>query len=98
MNLNDQYQGMIENLARDIRTELQECESLNRFDFRVKFESRVHDGDMELMYQIGEYGSEVTGPNMDTVLAEFLHQHGWRKNNNPLCLPNVKLISDETDD
>jgi hypothetical protein len=64
-----------------------------RFCFRLEAEGRT-DGDIKLSIQIGEYGTEVTGRDMEGVVQEWLRRKGWTQANDPLELPDYTARTD----
>jgi hypothetical protein len=92
--LDREFHSTIVALAERVRAELQQCETLHRMDFTIEVEGRVHEGDMELKYWIGEYSKELKGNNIDELLTEWLRRHGWELDHQPVCLPNVRTIAD----
>lgn len=45
------------------------------------------DGDLELKYSLGEYGTDVSGDSISSVKEEFMRRKKWEQRHNPICLP-----------
>lgn len=79
----------IVNMVRMIRTELQQIETLQAFEFTIRASGRVHEGDIELTFKLDhpyESGVYVTGNTVAAVLQEFMRRHGWNKRHMPLMI------------
>jgi hypothetical protein len=71
----------------DVRARLTECEDLPNFELTITASGRVHEGTIEVSYNLeGRYNDVVKGGRLTPVLDEFSRRHGWQRANAPLCL------------
>ena len=70
--------------ANAIREELQQIETISHFDFRIKVSGRVHEGDLNMHYEIEDYPLKVKGNDLHSAVQEFKRRQGWTERNAPL--------------
>ena len=68
--------------------------------FDVEVEGRVHDGDVEVRFRLGEcYGEkQAIGNRLGPVLREYMRRHHWEKENAPLCISFVETQAEVPND
>lgn len=86
------FESTLTYTARHVRSRLAKLESLPCFDLTINVHGRVHDGDINIEFRLGEYHytDVVKGGNLEAVITEFLRRRGWTERNAPLCLPAVE--------
>ena len=80
---------VIINIVQLIRGELQKIETLNGFEFEIKAEGRVHDGDVKITFRLDSHYDSyvcVKGNSIAAVLQEFMRRHGWNSRHSPLLI------------
>ena len=85
------FEDLIVEQVRFIRSELQKIETLDAFEFIVKAEGRVHEGELKIVFSLDhpyEMGVIAKGGDINVVLEEFMRRFGWNKRNNPLMISN----------
>jgi hypothetical protein len=71
----------------EVRSRLQQCEDLPSFELEIKAQGRVHEGEIEISYNLeGRYNDVVRGGRLTPVVDEFARRHGWNKINAPICI------------
>ena len=91
---------LIVNMVRMIRDELRQIESLQAFEFTIRAEGRVHEGDVSLTFKLDhpyESGVYVTGNTIAAVLQEFMRRHGWNKRHMPLMITSGEVNDSEAE-
>ena len=86
------YDPMIRELALYVRQRLQVIDELSSIQFSIDVSGRVHDGDLNVKFEIGSTysdGGVVKGAKLDVVIDEYLRRHGWDVRNQPLCITYV---------
>ncbi len=80
-------QAVLDEVAR-VRGKLQPHD-LSHFQFTIKAEGRVQDGDVKVVFALGEYSETVRANSVDAALTEYMRRHGWEQMHDGLCLPSV---------
>lgn len=92
------FEGALKREIKRLREQLKQIEDLSQFKLTITVSGRVHDGEVELSYGLGEsmYGTgEVEGSALQSVLDEFMRRHGWNKINKPKAIAYNKIIGDD---
>lgn len=92
------FEGALKREAKRLRRQLRQVESLSRFELEITIEGRLHDGDLELKYRIGEYSKAVTGDSLGPVVDEFMRRHGWEQIHSPKAIGYDKIPSDDSEE
>ncbi len=79
--------AVLEEVAR-VRSALQPHD-LSHFCFIIEAEGRVQDGDVKVVFKLGEYSGSVRANSVDAMVKEYLRRNGWEQVNDGLCLPNA---------
>lgn len=83
------YDQMVKNLATFLRDELKQVDEISSIDFEIAIDGRVHDGDINIEYRLGNAystGGQVKGGDLPKVVDEYKRRFGWDKRNKPLCI------------
>lgn len=89
------FEQALKNEVERIRDSLSETNATS-LDFEISVSGRIHDGDIEIEFSIGETyskGGKVTGGILENVLKEYKRRYGWSEVNQALCLPRVKAVT-----
>lgn len=74
----------------ELRSELQQNDTLHHIRFEIEASGRLHDGDIKVQFHLGEYYTPaVTGDSLDAVLEEFARRRNWQLRHDALLLPNT---------
>lgn len=83
------FDALIKELAIHVRERLSNVESIHSVYFSIDVSGRVHDGDLEVKFEVGSpysEGGRVKGAQLEVVLDEYMRRFGWDKRNQPLCI------------
>ena len=84
--------------VKRVRDLLNQAELANSFEFNMKANGRLSDGDVKIMFEIElDYDRIVAANSVDGAVYEALRRRGWIKANGPLCLPIVEETKPATD-
>ncbi len=78
-------QAVLEEVAR-VRSRLQPHD-MSHFQFTIEASGRVQDGEVKIVFTLGEYSGAVRANSVDAAVAEYSRRHGWDKLHDGLCLP-----------
>lgn len=91
------FEGALKREIKRVRKELQKVDSLSDFRLNIEATGRLHDGEVNLSYRIGErYGENVEGDNLQACLDEFLRRHGWKQVHQAKALTYERIPSDDS--
>lgn len=80
-------QAVLDEVAR-VRSKLQPHD-LSHFHFEIEASGRVQDGEVKVVFSIGEYAGTVRANSVDGAVTEYMRRHGWEQINDGLCLPSA---------
>lgn len=83
------YETTIKEIAAYIRSELNVIEELPSLQFSIDISGRVHDGELQIKFELGgsySVGGLVKGGSIDAVIKEYKRRFGWDQRNQPLEL------------
>ena len=86
--------AVVEEVKR-VRTLLSQNDNLTQFTFSITAQGRVHSGEVQISFGMGDYSASVTGNSVDGVVYEHLRRTGWLHANNPLMLTAVGTVDDD---
>ena len=87
------FENQLKLVVREIRADLAQIESTRSLELEIVVSGRVHDGDIEIEFKLGNpysTGGVVKGGSLDSVVQEYKRRFGWDERHTPLCLPAVE--------
>jgi hypothetical protein len=76
--------------VKRIREKLSQVESISSFQLEIEITGRVHEGDLEVRFKLGQLystGGQVKGGSIEPVVLEYLRRFGWDEKHQVKLIP-----------